>query len=81
MSWLYSHIGSKPDSASDSASDDDSDETKRARSNESSNPYVEKVGQGDWVVKQKGTGVVLSHHKSKREAEASFRAMEANKNA
>ena len=75
-SWLYSHIGSKP--ASDNASDGDNGD-KRARSNESTNPYVEKRGQGDWVVLQKDTGVVLSHHSSKREAEASFRAMEANK--
>lgn len=72
MSWLYSKR---------SSNDSDSDDTTRTRSNESSNPYVEKVGQGDWVVKQKGTGIVLSHHKSKREAEASFRAMEANKHA
>jgi hypothetical protein len=75
MSWLYGHIGSKPD-ASVSASDDDSDDTKRARSNTSDNPNVEKVGPGDWVVKQDNTGIVLSHHGSKREAEA-----EATKNA
>lgn len=65
MSWLY---GNKS-SSSVSASDDDSDE-KRARSNTSDNPNVEKRGQGDWVVLQPGTGIVLSHHNSKREAEA-----------
>jgi hypothetical protein len=77
MSWLY---GKRDSSASDNASDDDTDD-KRPRSNESTYEYVEKRGQGDWVVLQKGTGVVLSHHNSKREAEASFRAMEANKHA
>lgn len=71
MSWLY---GKKSD-VSVSANDDDS-EDKRARSNTSELPNVEKAGEGDWVVKQEGTGVVLSHHKSKREAEA-----EANRNA
>lgn len=80
MSWLYGKRSSS-DSASDNASDADDDETTRTRSNESSNPYIEKVGPSDWVIKQKGTGVVLSHHTSKRKAEAAFRAMEANKNA
>lgn len=40
--------------------------------------YVKK--QGDkWVVLQKGTGKVLSHHDSEEEAKASFRAMMSNK--
>jgi hypothetical protein len=73
MSWLY---GKKSTNAK--TTDSDSGE-KRPRSNESTYQYVEKRGEGDWVVLQKGTGVVLSHHSSKREAEASFRAMEANK--
>lgn len=64
MSWLYGKPG-----ASDNASDDDS-EDKRARSNTSDNPNVEKAGEGDWIVKQGGTGITLSHHTSKRLAEA-----------
>jgi hypothetical protein len=42
------------------------------------NQYVQK--QGDkWVVLQKGTGKVLSHHDSQEDAEASFRGMMWNK--
>lgn len=41
------------------------------------NRYVKKRGS-KWVVIQRGTGRVLSHHDTKREAEASFRAMEAS---
>lgn len=44
------------------------------------NQYVEK--QGDkWVVTQKGTGKVLSHHDTKEDAEASFRAMMVSKHS
>jgi hypothetical protein len=42
------------------------------------NKYIERRGDG-WVILQKGTGKVLSHHDSQEEAQASFRAMEANK--
>lgn len=70
--WLY---GKKSD-ATVSDSDADSDE-KRARSNTSDDPNVEKEGPGDWVVKQSGTGIVLSHHGSKREAEAESRNQNA----
>jgi len=42
------------------------------------NQYIEQRG-GKWVVLQKGTGDVLSHHDSKEDAESSFRAMEMNK--
>lgn len=72
MSWLYG----KRSSTTDSATDSDSEE-KRARSNTSDDPNVEKVGPGDWVVKQSGTGIVLSHHGSKREAEAESRNQNA----
>lgn len=42
------------------------------------NKYIEK--QGDkWVITQKGTGKVLSHHDSEEQAEASFRAMMQSK--
>lgn len=65
MSWLYSNRKS-------SGSDD-------TTTTEESNPYIHKEGPGDWVITQKGTGIVLSHHDSKEKAEAAFRAMEANK--
>jgi hypothetical protein len=42
------------------------------------NQYIEKQGDS-WVILQKGTGKVLSHHDSKEKAEASFRAMEMHK--
>jgi hypothetical protein len=42
------------------------------------NKYIKQQG-GKWVITQKGTGKVLSHHDSKEKAEASFRAMEMNK--
>ena len=42
------------------------------------NKYIKQ--QGDkWVITQKGTGKVLSHHDSEAEAEASFRAMMQSK--
>lgn len=44
----------------------------------SGNRYIKKQGR-QWVITQKGTGKVLSHHDSKAQAEASFRAMEASK--
>jgi hypothetical protein len=44
------------------------------------NQYIKKQGN-EWVVTQKGTGTVLSRHASRDKAEASFRAMEANKHA
>ena len=42
------------------------------------NKYIEKRGNS-WVILQKGTGKVLSHHSSKEKAEASFRAMMQSK--
>jgi hypothetical protein len=42
------------------------------------NQYIKQQG-GKWVILQKGTGKVLSHHDSQEEAEASFRAMEMHK--
>jgi hypothetical protein len=40
--------------------------------------YVRKRGD-EWVVVQKGSGRVLSRHKTRAQAEASFRAMMASK--
>jgi hypothetical protein len=52
--------------------------TYRSRSRTHDNPYIRK--QGDkWVITQKGTGKVLSHHDTREKAEASFRAMEMHK--
>lgn len=42
------------------------------------NKYIHKQGD-EWVIVQKGTGKVLSHHDSEEEAEAAFRAMEMHK--
>lgn len=42
------------------------------------NQYIKQQG-GKWVVTQKGTGKVLSHHDSEEDAEASFRGMMYNK--
>lgn len=42
------------------------------------NPYIKKRGN-EWVIVQKGTGKVLSEHDTRKDAEASFRAMEASK--
>ena len=42
------------------------------------NKYIEHRGNS-WVILQKGTGKVLSHHASKEKAEASFRAMMQSK--
>lgn len=42
------------------------------------NKYIKQQG-GKWVIIQKGTGKVLSHHDSEEEANASFRAMEMHK--
>jgi len=42
------------------------------------NQYI-KQQDGKWVITQKGTGKVLSHHDSEEEANASFRAMEWSK--
>jgi hypothetical protein len=52
----------------------------RYANEKTANKYIEK--QGDkWVILQKGTGKVLSHHDSKEKAEASFRAMEMHKHS
>jgi hypothetical protein len=53
--------------------------TRRSRTQHThENPYIHK--QGDkWVIVQKGTGKVLSHHDTRAKAEASFRAMEMHK--
>ena len=40
--------------------------------------YIKKQGDS-WVITQKGTGKVLSHHDSKEQAISSFKAMMANK--
>lgn len=42
------------------------------------NQYIKQQG-GQWVILQKGTGKVLSHHDSQEEAQKSFEAMEAHK--
>ena len=42
------------------------------------NQYIEKRGD-QWVILQKGTGKVLSHHDSEEKANESFAAMEMNK--
>lgn len=42
------------------------------------NQYIKQQG-GKWVITQKGTGKVLSHHDSEADAEASFRAMMQSK--
>jgi len=47
-------------------------------SSRTANKYIEKRGDS-WVILQKGTGKVLSHHDSKEKAEASFRAMMQSK--
>lgn len=54
------------------------DENYRQAARKESNKYIKQ--QGDkWVITQKGTGKVLSHHDSQEEAEASFRAMMESK--
>ena len=40
--------------------------------------YIKKQGDS-WVILQKGTGKVLSHHDSREKAIASFKAMMMNK--
>lgn len=40
--------------------------------------YIKKEGD-EWVVVRKGTGQVISRHKTKEKAIESFRAMEASK--
>ena len=42
------------------------------------NQYIKKQGDS-WVIIQKGTGKVLSHHDSEAKAEARFAAMMSNK--
>lgn len=42
------------------------------------NKYIRKRG-GIYVIVDKDTGKVLSHHATKAKAEASFQAMEASK--
>lgn len=39
------------------------------------NKYIHKSGK-QYVITQKGTGKILSHHASRAKAAASFRAME-----
>jgi hypothetical protein len=50
----------------------------RRRQHTHDNPYIRKEGD-QWVITQKGTGKVLSHHDTREDAEASFRAMEMHK--
>lgn len=54
--------------------------TCKNRSNPLTNPYIQKRGD-QYVIIQKGTGKVLSHHDSKEKAEESFAAMEMSKHA
>lgn len=42
------------------------------------NQFIKEQG-GKWVITQKGTGKVLSHHDSKEKADSAFRAMEMHK--
>lgn len=42
------------------------------------NHYIRKRGNS-WIIVQKGTGRVLSHHATRAKAIASFSAMEASK--
>lgn len=56
----------------------------RFTSRHSRNQYIKYRPSKDhpgepWVIVQKGTGKVLSHHASEDKAEASFRAMEMHK--
>jgi len=48
------------------------------KSSEDHYKYIKKQGDS-WVITQKGTGKVLSHHDSKEAAISSFKAMMANK--
>ena len=47
-------------------------------SSKQANKYIKKQGD-EWVIVQKGTGKVLSHHDSEEKANASFRAMMESK--
>lgn len=38
--------------------------------------YIHEQSPGDWVITQKGTGKVLSHHDSEEKAQEAFRGME-----
>ena len=51
---------------------------ERYANEKTANQYIEKQGDS-WVITQKSTGKVLSHHDSKEKAEASFRAMMQSK--
>ena len=52
--------------------------TSKKKKKEDHYKYIKKQGDS-WVVTQKGTGKVLSHHDSKEKAIASFKAMMMNK--
>jgi hypothetical protein len=52
----------------------------KSRPRKEHNQYIHKRGD-KWVIEQKGTGKVLSEHDTREDAEASFRAMEANKHS
>lgn len=43
--------------------------------------YIHEQSPGDWVITQKGTGKVLSHHDSEEKAQEAFRAMEWSKHS
>ena len=45
------------------------------------NQYIHEQSPGDWVITQKGTGDILSHHDSEEKAEAAFRGMEWSKHS
>ena len=51
---------------------------ERYASEKTANQYIKKQGD-QWVILQKGTGKVLSHHASEEKAKESFAAMMANK--
>jgi len=68
-----SHDGKKKE-----ASEKNSFFDERYANEKTANQYIEKQGDS-WVITQKGTGKVLSHHDTKEKAEASFRAMMQSK--
>jgi hypothetical protein len=42
------------------------------------NQYIHEENPGDWVITQKGTGDILSHHDSQEKAQSAFEAMESH---
>jgi hypothetical protein len=52
----------------------------KSSAKKTANQYIKQQG-GKWVILQKGTGKVLSHHDSEEKANESFAAMEMNKHS